>query len=267
MQTFTDIVRYRFVLENLVAKNLKALYRNMALGFFWSILNPLVMAAVLTAVQVFMYPDGGGARRAGFLLVALIPYNFFAYCLSGCANSVLGNASLVTKVCFPRQILPVSVIVTNLVHFAIQSSLILLALLLFPPPGQWFGWQLLWLPAILVVHIGLAMGLGLLVAGLNVVYRDVQYIVESTMTVMFWVCPLIYDPVETGSWARAPEWAFWLYYSNPLAGLIDSYRHVLYYGKPPDLGVLTLAFAMTLVIGACGVRSFWKHEYRFADLL
>jgi ABC-type polysaccharide/polyol phosphate export permease len=170
----------------------------------------------------------------------------------------------VTKVCFPRQILPVSVIVTNLVHFAIQSSLILLALLLFPPQAQWFGWQLLWLPVILVVHIGLAMGLGLLVAGLNVVYRDVQYIVESTMTVMFWICPLIYDPVERG---RPPEWAFWLYYSNPLAGLIDSYRQVLYYGKPPHLGVLALAFALTLAIGACGVRSFWKHEHRFADLL
>ena len=266
MQTFTDNVRYRFVLENLVAKNLKALYRNMALGFFWSILNPLVMAVVLTAVQAFMFPDGGGARRAGFLLVALIPYNFFAYCLSGCANSVLGNASLVTKVSFPRQILPVSVIVTNLVHFAIQSSLILLALLLFPPPGQWFGWQLLWLPVILVVHVGLAMGLGLLVAGLNVVYRDVQYIVESTMTVMFWICPLFYDPREKGSWA-APEWAFWLYYGNPLAGLIDSYRQVLYYGTPPDLGVLTLAIASVIAIGACGVRSFWKHEHRFADLL
>ena len=111
------------------------------------------------------------------------------------------------------------------------------------------------------------MGLGLLVAELNVVYRDVQYIVESTMTVMFWICPLIYDPVENDSWSRAPDWAFWLYYSNPLAGLIDSYRHVLYYGKPPDLGVLALAFAMTLAIGACGVRSFWKHEHRFADLL
>lgn len=271
VQTFTDIVRYRFVLENLVAKNLKTLYRNMALGFFWSLLNPLVMAVVLTAVQVLMF--GQKASIAVFLLVALIPYNFFAYCLSGCAGVVINNASLVTKVKFPRQVLPVSVIVTNLVHFAIQSLLVLAAIVLFPPDASLLGWQLAWLPFVLVVHVGLAVGLGLLVAGANVVYRDVQYIVDSAMTVMFWLCPLIYDPrridPSTGqdTWAGAPEWAFWVYYANPLAAVIDSYRHVLYYGKPPDLAVLGLATLVTLSIGAVGVRSFWKHEPRFADLI
>lgn len=271
MQTFTDIVRYRFVLENLVAKNLKTLYRNMALGFFWSILNPLVMAIVLTAVQLRFF----GARHdwPSLFLCALIPYNFFAYCLSGAAYSVTGNASLVTKVRFPRQILPVSVIVTNLVHFAIQSSLVVASLLWFPKIADletgatvaWFGWQLLWLPVILVVNIGLVVGVGLLVAGANVVYRDVQYIVESVMTVMFWLCPLVYD--GGAMLANGPRWQFWLYFANPLSGLLDSYRRVLFHGTAPDLGVLGLAAMVTALLGAWGVRSFWKHEHRFADLL
>ncbi len=271
MQTFTDIVRYRFVLENLVAKNLKTLYRNMALGFFWSILNPLVMAVVLTAVQLRFF----GAQRdwPSMFLCALIPYNFFAYCLSGAAYSVTGNASLVTKVRFPRQILPVSVIVTNLVHFGIQSTLVLAALVVFPKvvdpvagtTADWFGWQLLWLPVVLVVNVGLVTGVGLLVAGANVVYRDVQYLVDSVMTVMFWLCPLVYDAGTL--LAHGPRWQYWLYFANPLSGLLDSYRRVLYHGTAPDLGVLGLATLVATLFGVWGVRSFWKHEHRFADLL
>lgn len=273
MQTFTDIVRHRFILQNLVAKNLKALYRNMALGFFWSILNPLVMAVVLTAVQLrFFHQESDWPST---FLCALIPYNFFAYCLSGCAYSVTGNASLVTKVRFPRQILPVSVIVTNLVHFAIQSSLIVAALVFFHPydhatlvPNTIIGWQLLWLPVIVGLNILLALGVGLLVAGANVVYRDVQYIVESVMTVMFWLCPLVYDAGALFVKDGAPRgWSYWLYFANPLSALLDSYRRVLYHATAPDLGVLGLCVVTTTLFGIWGVRSFWKHEGRFADLL
>ncbi len=261
MQTFTDVVRHRFILENLVGKSLKALYRSMALGFFWSLLNPLVMATVITVVQLAWFRADW--NWPSFFLVALIPYNFSAYCLSGCAASVLGNASLVTKVRFPRQILPIASILTNLVHFGIQSLLIVAAMIVFPPPGDVLGWQLLWLPIVLVVHLGLAVGLGLLVAGLNVIYRDVQYLVDSVLTVTFWICPLLYDagPILQ----KAPAWIGWLYWSNPLSGILDSYRAVLFYGRAPDLGVLGLATVMTLVLGVIGVRSFWKHEHQFAD--
>ncbi len=265
MQTFTDIVRHRFILQNLVAKNLKALYRNMALGFFWSILNPLVMAVVLTAVQLRFFHQQSDWPST--FLCALIPYNFFAYCLSGCAYSVVGNASLVTKVRFPRQILPVSVIVTNLVHFAIQSTLVVAALVFFGPQHSVVGWQLLWLPVIVGLNVLLALGVGLLVAGANVVYRDVQYIVESVMTVMFWLCPLVYDAgaqlLENGQ----RTWVYWVYFLNPLSGLLDSYRRVLYHATAPDTGVLALCVLVTTLFGVWGVRSFWKHEHRFADLL
>jgi lipopolysaccharide transport system permease protein len=278
MQTFTDVIKHRFILENLVGKSLKTLYRSMALGFFWSLLNPLIMAAVVTFVQLWFFR--GTWTWPTFFLVALIPYNFSAYCLSGCAASVLNNANLVKKVRFkvrfPRQILPISVVITNLVHFGIQASLILLALIVFGQataedavkagftvnPGSVLSPNLLWLPVIVTVHLGLSVGLGLLVSGLNVIYRDVQYIVESVLTVGFWLCPLLYD---AGSRLQQSPWLYWLYFSNPLSGILDSYRRVLYWGWAPDLSALGLATVLTLLIGALGVRSFWKHEHAFAD--
>lgn len=275
MQTFTDVIKHRFILENLVGKSLKTLYRSMALGFFWSLLNPLIMAAVVTFVQLWFF--NGTWTWPTFFLVALIPYNFSAYCLSGCAASVLNNSNLVKKVRFPRQILPISVVITNLVHFGIQASLILLSLLVFGQatdadaanyghttmPGSVPGLNLLWLPVIVTVHIGLSVGLGLLVAGLNVIYRDVQYIVESVLTVAFWLCPLLYDAGPRLQ--QAPPWLYWLYFANPLSGILDSYRRVLYYGWAPDLSAFGLATVLSLLIGALGVRSFWKHEHAFAD--
>lgn len=262
MQTFTDIVRHRFILENLVAKNLKALYRNMALGFFWSILNPLVMVVVLTIVQLRFF--GASSDYPSLLMVGLIPYNFFAYCLSGSASSIISNASLVKKVKFPRQILPVSVIVTSSVHFAIQALLIVATLILFRPPQPILGAQLLWLPIVLGLNLALVMGLALLVSALNVVYRDVQYIVDSALTVLFWMSPVVYD---ASNLAAGPAWQYWAYFANPLAGILAAYRSVLYHGSSPDLVALGMAAAVTLVVGVFGVRSFWIHERNFADLI
>jgi ABC-type polysaccharide/polyol phosphate export permease len=263
MQTFTDTIRYRFVLENLVSKNLKVMYRNQALGFVWAVVQPLVMMLVLTFVMVYVFQ--GGDHPAARAIVGIVPFNFISYCLSGCAMSVVGAAGLVKKVAFPRQLLPFSVIVTNLVHLAIQAPLVLVVLLIDTPPNAHLGLHLLWLPAIFVVHLGLALGAGLLVAAVNVSYRDVQYMIDSLMTVLFWLSPVMYDSQLMA--VNAPQWVQTLYFCNPLAGIIDAYRAVLFHGTAPDPRTLSLAFLITLVIGAFGVRRFWVHERDFADLV
>lgn len=263
MQTFRDIVEYEFVLTTLVGKDLKASYRNMALGFLWSLLNPLVMIGVLSFVLVVFLKQP--ADTPAMVVVALIPFTYIQYCISGCSYSITGNSSLVKKVSFPRQILPISVIVTNLVHFLIQSTLIFPIFWLFPPEAGVLGWQLLWLFPIFVLHIGLCIGAGLLVAGANVVYRDVQYIVDSVLTVLYWLSPVLYD--ARVAFQNAPDWAFYLYYANPVSGILDSYRAVIYRGSAPDFVVLGMAAAGVLLIGYIGVRSFWIHEKRFGDLV
>ncbi len=264
MQTFQDLYRYRFVLSTLVAKELKAEYRSMSLGFMWSLLNPLVMVAVLSFVLVSFF--GGKWNHPSLVVVVLIPYNFFAYCLSHCSQSIVGNSSLVKKVAFPRQVLPIATILTYLVHFAIQSTLIVAILLIFTPPGQILSFNLLWLLPVFVVHFGLCVGAGLLAASLNVVYRDTGYIIESLLNVMFWLSPVLYDAWEIFQ-KTEHTWLKWVYYSNPLSGILTSYRAVLFYGRAPDPTVLAMALVGTLIFGVVGIRTFWTHERQFADLI
>ncbi len=265
MQTFTDLYKYRFILGNLVSKELKAQYRNMSLGFLWALLNPLVLIVVLSvAWTVFLEAP---PSFPSMVIVALIPYNFFTYCLAGCSMSIVGNVSLVKKVRFPRQILPISVICTHLIHFAIQSTLVVLALIVFTPPHDIVSVHLLWLPVLVVIEIGLVTGIGLLVAGLNVVYRDVQYIVESILTILFWVSPVLWSAGPTSPLERFPDWVYYAYFLNPLSGLLEGFRSVLYFGTSPDLITLGMSVAMTFILGYWGVKSFWKQEREFADLL
>ncbi len=265
MQTFTDTYRHRFILNNLVAKNLKILYRNMALGLLWAVLNPLVMITVLTVVWRVFVP--GQPSFASFVMVAYVPYVFFQYCLSGCTQSIVSNAILVKKVSFPRQILPFSVVLTHLIHFLIQIPLVVIVLMLFPPPGNVLGAQLLWLPVIFAVQLGLVTGAGLLVAGLNVVYRDTQYIVDSALLLLFWFSSLLFDGRDKSSALQVHEWMFFLYYLNPLAGISEAYRSVLFYGQAPQALTFLMAVGMTTLLGAWGIRSFWVHERDFADLV
>ena len=263
MQTFTDLYRYRFILANLVAKNLKVLYRNMALGFLWSILNPLVMLGVLSLVFIgFMRAE---PTFPAMFFVGLVPFNFFSYCANSCTVSIVNNVSLVKKVAFPRQIIPVSVIATHLIDFAAQAALLVLLLFIIPPPGRVFGWQLLWLAPIFAVHLALCVGFGFLVAALNVRYRDVQYIVGSLLTVLFWASPILYEPWETlAGWPVAIRIA---YYLNPMAGIVQAYRAVLYHGMSPEPVIFAASFLVTLLIGVAGVRTFWLQEKSFADLI
>ncbi len=256
-------MRYRFILTNLVAKEFKALYRSMALGFFWALLQPLVLVTVLSAVWVFFFH--AAADFPAFVLVALIPYNFITYSVSGCTHAIVRNKSLVKKVAFPRQILPFSVVLTHVIHLLVQAPLVILVLLLFPPAADLLGGQLLWLPIILIVHLGLATGLGLLVSSLTVVYRDVQYLVDSALVVLFWVSPILYDAHK--ELVQSSDWLFIAYYLNPLAGILEGYRSVLYGGVAPDLLTFGMATVITLLIGILGVRTFWIHEKDFADLI
>ena len=134
------------------------------------------MVAVLSTVWIVIF--GMDRSYPTFVVIGLVLFNYFSYCLSGCANSIVENVSIVKKVAFPRQILPVSTIVTHLLDLATQSLLAVVLILLFPPPGNLLGAQLLWLPVLLAILVGLCTGTGFLVAALHVKYRDVRYLVE-----------------------------------------------------------------------------------------
>src|SRR5690606_6926753 len=147
-------------------------------------------------------------------------FNFLSYCINGCSTAILANASLVRKVRFPRQILPYSVILTHLVHFGVQASLIVAVLAVFGAPASPWTPALAWLPVVFALQVGLCAGAGMLVAAWNVVFRDTQYIVSSLLTVLFWASPVIYDAHaafdERGEWTLGA----YAYFLNPVAGVL-----------------------------------------------
>ncbi len=185
-----NIWRYRELLVNLVRKELKVKYKNSVLGFVWSLLNPALYLAVFYVVfQVVL--KAGIDDFAIFLLAGLLPWNLFATSLGSSAGSIVGNASLVNKVYFPRDILPLASVGAGLVHFFLQSVVLVAALAAFrfPPAPEY-------LPVVLValvVLLVLTAALGIALAAANVYLRDTQHLVELVLLAWFWATPIVYQ--------------------------------------------------------------------------
>ncbi len=256
-----EIWDYRFALQNLILKDFRVRYRNMSLGMIWSILNPLVMLGVL--VVVFSYvrltsrPED---HFAVFLLLGMIPYNFFSMTLPPSTTCIMDNAALVKKVIFPRHILPLSVVLAQIIHALIQMSLlaIFLAFSRVWPNPAW-----VWIPVLCLIELGVVLGAALIVSAVNVYYRDTLYLVQSGLTILFWFTPIFYPLSIVQS--SLPGWAYRVYLMNPLAGIIDSFRRVVLQGVPPDGLALGISSVMALFLMGLGGWIFSRKERHFAD--
>jgi len=257
-----DIWAHRFALRNLVMKDFRIRYRNMSLGVIWSVLNPLVMLGVLLVVFTMVYPQRGQAYFPISMLLGLVSYNFFALCVPAATQSVLENAPLVKKVIFPRQILPVSVVLSQSIQVLVQFGLVAVFVLLFQVP---LTVKFLLAPLIVGILLLFVIGAGLLCSALNVIFRDTNYIVGSLLTILFWLSPVFYPLTIVHE--KFPKWLFGLYILNPLAGCIEALRRVILQDSYPDavsLGVACLVSLTTLVLGAA---LFARLQRRFADLV
>ncbi len=166
-----------FILKNLVSKDFKVRYRNMSLGIFWSLVNPLIMMGVLTFIFSVVFTRGI-PNYPLFLLCGLLPYNFFTQAWSTATTSVVSNASLVKQVRFQRELVPVSVVLGNALHYALQLALLLIAVVIVVGVNiQW-----MWLPLVLSLQLIFVCGLSLLTSALDVYYRDMGYVVPELCT-------------------------------------------------------------------------------------
>ena len=245
-----------YILRNLISADFKVRYRNMSLGIFWSLINPLVMMGVLTFVFTVVFVNDK-ENFALFVLVGLLPYNFFSLALSSSAVSLVGNAPLVKKVPFRRELVPVSVVFGSVIHYLVQIGLLLVVSAFFV--GFSATWA--WLPLILLLQITFVCGLALLCSALDVYFRDIQYIVESAVVVLFWLAPIFYGLEEVGQ-----EYA-WLYELNPIAAVILLTRSVLLDATNPSLGTLAKLVFVSLFLLFSGLFVFRKIERDFADYL
>jgi len=257
---FARLYRYRYALANLVLKDFRVRYRNMSLGFLWSLINPLVMLGVLIIVFSFIHPNRHAHFFPVFLLSGMITYNFFTLCLPPVTNSIMDNASLVKKVIFPRELIPISVVLSNSIHLVIQLILLMAFVLLFKVP---LHATILLVPVVFMVEVLFILGMAFACSALSVFYRDMLYIVQSALSVMFWLTPIFYDLAQVK--LNLPKPLYYLYLLNPIAGLIDAVRNTLLRGKLPDPESFGIACGVSVAVFIVGVLIFRKRQAYFAD--
>jgi lipopolysaccharide transport system permease protein len=254
-----EVWRYRSLLLILSWRDITVRFKQTAIGAAWALLRPLLTLGILTIVfsKIARLPSEGDAPYVLLVLSGLLPWQFFAAGLSDAANSVTDNEKIVSKIYFPRLVIPVSALAVCLVEFVI-SLLILVGIFAFY--GRVPSWHLLALPVVLVFAILAALGPGLMLAALNVKYRDFRYVVPFIVQMGIYVSPVAY------STSLIPESWRALYYLNPMAGLIDAFRWTVLGGNftPwwPGIG-LSLGVLLTLLVA--GVLYFRATERSFAD--
>ena len=234
MSIFKELIQYRELLKTNIQKEIRGKYKGSFLGVLWSFLNPLLMVVVYAIVFPYIMRVKV-PNYLQFLIVAVIPWNFFTTCITTGSNCVWINGGIIKKVYFPRAILPISVVSAGVINFLI-SCIIILIFTIFGGVGV--SIHLLWLPVITIIQSALTLGLLFILSAINVYVRDVEYIVGFFINLLFYATPILYTA------DMFPERARWLLYLNPMTHLIDAYRQIFYYHANPNIASLIYIIAL-----------------------
>ncbi len=254
-----ELWAYRELLGFLVWRDIKVRYKQTALGVAWAVLQPLVPMVLYSVIfgRVAKLPSEGLPYPL-FALTGLLPWQLFASSLGLASNSLVGSAGLITKVYFPRIIIPVAAVCGSLVDFAV--SLVLVAILMI-----WYGVTpgagVVALPLLVAFALATALGVALWTSALNVKYRDVQYVMPFVLQAWLLVSPVAYSMTLIES----PRWRI-LYSLNPMAGVVQGFRWALIGADPPGAPALA-SLAVTALLLATGLRYFRGTEDTFADVI
>lgn len=258
MNLFREIYNYREMIHNLVQKDLRGRYKGSVLGFLWTFINPLLQLVVYTVV-FSMIMRAGIEKYYLFLFVALIPWSFFSNCISGGCASILNEKNLVTKIYFPREIIPISFVTSSFINMLLSFVIVLLVIVLLGDNVNIFA--MFSLPIIMVIEYIFALGCTLLLSALTVYFRDLQHIMGIVAMAWQFLTPVMYSE------EMVPEELMPVFLLNPMTKIINAYRSALYYGEFPDFGELILPTVISIVMLVIGLAVFHKLQRNFAEEL
>lgn len=273
-----ELFRYRYLLSQLVVRDIKVRYKNSVLGFFWSLANPLLQVATMTVViKYVMQLDI--PNYSAYLLVGYLPWMFFQMALLDSSQVVLTHRDLLRKVYFPREVLPLSVVTANLIHYVL-ALVVFFAYLLFYKlfmHGAPLGISVLWLPVLMLMQALLVIGLAFFISCLNVFYEDVKYLLTVLLNVFFYLTPIMY-PAELVYGKLHSPLLYRLYLLLPMNALTDAYRKTLLPpiqgltirgtrvdSLPLDYGMLAVAAIVCVLIALAGYAFFNARKWVFAE--
>jgi ABC-type polysaccharide/polyol phosphate export permease len=251
MSTYVDVVRYRELLGNLFRRDLQAKYRGSVLGVLWTVANPIMLMGVYLLVFGVVWPAKFSTidHYPLFLLSGLAVWTFFAAAVQSSTRSMLDNANLIRKTRFPRQLVPISVVFAHLVSFAFMLALLLVVNFIALPRVRATEW--LAIPLSLLV-VGLVCGIALALASLNVLFRDIEFIVAALLVPLFFLTPILY-PLTGEQLAKHHHVVDVIHWANPLSPAVEAVRAPLFGGTLPhwtDALYLGVACVVALALGA-----------------
>lgn len=265
------IIDYRELIAVLAWKNIAVRYKQAYLGIGWAVLKPIALMLIFTLVRSFVWIPSGNVPYPVLAFAALMPWIFFQESASEGVLSVVGNAALIRKIYFPREVFPITAMMTKLVELAI-NALILAGLMV------WFGMvpsaELAWAPLIILYTMLVSLSIAFAGAAINVYYRDVGSALPVLLSLLMYASPVIY-PLElvkdkllmqqaAGHWSHV---LYILYTLNPLAGIIESFQNVVLRGLPPDFAALFPGMVMVAIALPVSYVLFKRAESHFADVI
>jgi len=258
-----NLIRYRGLIQSLVARELKARYRGSVLGFFWSFINPLLLLLVYSFVFTYILENKteGLQPYALFMFCGILPWTWFSSSLTESAGSLISGGNLIKKVLFPAEVLPIVSVLANMVHFFLGLPILVGFLIYYrhwPDP-----FDLVWFPIAVLVQLVFTTALALLVSALTVHFRDIRDLLANILTLWFFATPIIYP------WTQENVRRFkWIFNANPFTHLAISYQEILFFNGPIGHWRWLLALgASSLVLFVAGYWVFDRLRDSFAEVV
>lgn len=255
MNAFKTIYNYRELLKNNVKKEIRGRYKNSILGVFWTFLNPLLQLAVYALIFPLILRTTQ-PYYVIFVCIGLIPWTFFTTSVAQSAYTIIANGNIIKKVYFPREILPLSIVTSGMINFLISTLIIVAFCFIY---GLGLTKYIIFFPLILIIQFILQLGIAFILSAVTVYFRDLEHFVQIILQVMFYATPIVYGKDDI------PEAFKFIINLNPMAHIINAYRSIFYEQTAPNMKIIGILFAVSVVFCIVGYVIFRKLQKGFAE--